>query len=195
MLSRTDGATGSSPQTSSWVYDTAIKGIGKLASESGYGYSASLTYDSFGRPSAKTETMDNGSAYTVTTNYDALSRPSSMVYPTGLTVNTAYTAYGQLSQLTNGSTGASYWQANTVDARGNVTTDSLGNGVSEARTYDAATGHLTGITSSSGTAGLIQNLSYNFDTLGNLQSRTDSKQAITESFVYDTLNRRGIADK
>jgi YD repeat-containing protein len=52
-----------------------------------------------------------------------------------------------------------------------------------------ATGHLTGITSSSATAGTIQNLSYSFDTLGNLLSRTDSKQAIAESFVYDNLNR------
>jgi len=37
--------------------------------------------------------------------------------------------------------------------------------------------------------GTIQNLAYQFDTLGNLLSRTDSIQAIQETFQYDTLNR------
>ncbi len=45
------------------------------------------------------------------------------------------------------------------------------------------------ITSSSAAAGLIQNLAYQFDTLGNLLSRTDNVQAIAESFQYDALNR------
>jgi hypothetical protein len=43
--------------------------------------------------------------------------------------------------------------------------------------------------SSSATAGTIQNLAYNFDTLGNLLSRTDSIQAIIVSFDYNNLNR------
>jgi hypothetical protein len=84
--------------------------------------------------------MDSGSAYTLTTNYNALSRPASVVYPTGLTINTRYTAYGQLAQLTSGSTGARYWQVNAVNARGNVTTGSLGNSVSETRVYDPTIG-------------------------------------------------------
>jgi YD repeat-containing protein len=87
-------------------------------------------------------------------------------YPTGLTVQTSYTAYGQLS------TGAAY-----------------GNGVNVSKTYDAAAGRLTGILSTSAAAGTIQNLSYQFDTLGNLLSRTDGIQAIQETFQYDTLNR------
>ncbi|WP_127077260.1 RHS repeat-associated core domain-containing protein [Rhodomicrobium lacus] len=188
MLSRTDDASGS-PQASYWVYDTAAKGVGKLAAASGYGYSAAFTYDELGRPSAKTETMDDGSAYTVTTSYDALSRPASVSYPTGLTVGTAYTASGHLAQLSNASSGKSYWQARSVDARGNVTQSTLGNGVGELRAYDAATGYLTQITSSSASSGTIQNLSYQFDTLGNLLSRKDQIQAITETFQYDRLNR------
>jgi RHS repeat-associated protein len=61
--------------------------------------------------------------------------------------------------------------------------------VSEARVFDPATGHLNTITSTSTAAGLIQNLAYQFDTLGNLLSRTDNIQAIAESFQYDALNR------
>ncbi len=61
--------------------------------------------------------------------------------------------------------------------------------MSLAKSYDAATGHLTAITSTSAAAGTNQNLAYQFDTLGNLLSRADNVQAITESFQYDTLNR------
>ena len=189
MLTRIDDATGAIPQVSSWVYDTAAKGVGKLASESGYGYSASVSYDALGRPSAKTETMDDGQHYAVTTSYDSYSRPATVAYPTGLTVQTSYTAYGQLAKLANASTGAAYWQAVNVDARGNVTGAAYGNGVNLSKSFDAATGRLTGILSTSAAAGTIQNLSYQFDTLGNLLARTDSIQAIQETFQYDTLNR------
>ncbi len=89
-----------------------------------------------------------------------------MAYPTGLTVQTGYTAYGQLQKLSNASTGAAYWTAVSMDAP-------YGNGVNLSQTYDAPMGHLTGILSTSATAGTIQNLSYAFDTLGNLLSRTD----------------------
>ncbi len=133
--------------------------------------------------------MDDGSHYTVASAYDSYSRPATVAYPTGLTVQTAYTAYGQLAQLLNASTGAAYWTAVSVDGRGNVTGATYGNGVSLANSYDAPTGHLTGIMSTSAAAGTIQNLSYQFDTLGNLLSRTDSIQAIQETFQYDTLNR------
>ena len=50
MLTRTDDATGANPQVSTWVYDTAAKGIGKPGSVSGYGYAASIAYDALGRP-------------------------------------------------------------------------------------------------------------------------------------------------
>jgi len=61
--------------------------------------------------------------------------------------------------------------------------------VNLSKTYDSATGHLTNILFMSTAAGLIQNLAYQFDTLGNLLSRTDNIQAIAESFQYDALNR------
>ena len=150
-------------------------GVGKLASESGYGYSASVSYDALGRPSAKAETMDDGQHYTVSTSYDSYSRPATVAYPTGLTVQTSYTAYGQLAKLANASTAPPTWTAVNVDARGNVGA-AYGNGVNLFKAYDAATGRLTGILSTSAAAGTIQNLSYQFDTLGNLLSRTEASR-------------------
>lgn len=68
MLTRTDDAGGANPgsRMSSWVYDTGPKGVGKLASSSGYGYAAAVTYDGLGRPSLSSETMD-GTTYVMTT--------------------------------------------------------------------------------------------------------------------------------
>ena len=57
MLTRTDDATGT-PQTATWEYDTATKGIGKLTRTYNTGYQAVSAYDSLGRPSSVTETID-----------------------------------------------------------------------------------------------------------------------------------------
>ena len=184
MLTRTDDATGATPQVSTWVYDTAAKGIGKPGSVSGYGYAASIAYDALGRPAQKTETID-GATYGVSNTYDGSGRVATTAYPTGLTIQSVYTAFGHLSELRNAFSGVSYWRATSADARGNVTGAALGNGVSEVRSFDATTGHLSTIGSSSAAAGAIQNLAYSFDTVGNLLSRTDAKQAIAETFQYD----------
>lgn len=40
-----------------------------------------------------------------------------------------------------------------------------------------------------GPLGIAQDLSYQFDLVGNLKSRTDSLQAVTETFAYDNINR------
>jgi len=48
----------------------------------------------------------------------------------------------------------------------------------------------------SGTGGLdsnVQNLSYLWDTAGNLTSRSDLRQVLTESFTYDALDRMTLA--
>ena len=48
-------------------------------------------------------------------------------------------------------------------------------------------GALTGITS--GSAGAVQSHAYTYDLLGKLLTRSDANTALSESFVYDTLNR------
>lgn len=55
------------------------------------------------------------------------------------------------------------------------------------RGYDDASGRIDTITTSAG--GSIQNLDYDFDSLGNLERRQDLLQSIDETFGYDALNR------
>ncbi|MEX0941675.1 MAG: RHS repeat domain-containing protein [Pseudomonadales bacterium] len=75
----------------------------------------------------------------------------------------------------------------SVDARGNVTEEVIG-GLTSQRGFDADTGHLNSIVSLSG---VLQDLAYSFDELGNLTSRSDTTYTnnFTESYFYDALNR------
>ncbi|CAA2142181.1 FG-GAP-like repeat-containing protein [Hyphomicrobium sp. ghe19] len=189
ILTRIDDATAPTPgaRTSTWVYDTQPKGIGKLTSASGYGYQSTVTYDSLGRPSAATETID-AATYTVATTYDALSRPATVTYPSGFVAANGYSASGRLEKISDSTGSTVYWKALASDARGNITTAELGNGVQDNRSYDPATGFLTGITSTV-SATTVRSLSYSWDKLGNLQNRVDNQLNVRDDFTYDTLNR------
>jgi RHS repeat-associated protein len=173
--------------TSTWTYDTATNGVGKLASAAtNTGYSRAHTYDALGRPS-QTQITISGTTYTTTTGYDAHSRVASITYPSGFAVAYAYNAVGYQTQLSNSATSQVYWTANTRDAEGHLTQQTAGNGVVTTQSFDAVTGRLTAITA--GSAGAVQNHGYTYDLLGKLLTRSDANTSPSESFGYDTLNR------
>ena len=175
--------------TSTWTYDTATKGIGKLAGVSGpNGYQESYTYDSLSRSSTGIFTIDAAS-YTTTTIYNSLGQVDATTYPsTGFAIKRIYNTNGYLTEIRNNQSNALYWQANQADALGHITSETLGNGLTTTTTYDAASGTLSSLLTS-GSAGTAQNESFTFDVLGNLLSRSDNLQGITETFNYDILNR------
>lgn len=181
--------------TSTWTYDTATKGIGKLASaSSGNGYSRSHSYDTLGRLSSTSTVIDTPTPYVTSTSYDAYGRvltqsyPASAGYPTGFAVQNVYNANGYLTQVVNAATPATvYWQANAMDAQGRLTQQTYGNGLITQQVFDAATGRLSQQLAGAGNA--VQNMSYQYDNLGNLQQRVDGNSFLTETFAYDTLNR------
>ena len=177
---------------STWTYDTANKGIGKIASEtSSNGYSRSYSYDSLSRNNTVTTTMDSTS-YTTSNTYDSAGRANSFIYPTGIGYKNSYDAYGLLSEVREVNSAALYWKAIKRNAQGKITEEQLGNGLSTKRTYKPSTGYIdtiqTGVTAASFTA-TVQNDSYTFDSLGNLTFRNEALNNVAESFGYDTLNR------
>lgn len=94
---------------------------------------------------------------------------------------------GYLQQVRNtANTTLVYWQANAVNARGQVTQETLGNGLTTIRAYNAQTNRIQGINTGNGN---VQNLVYAFDTLGNLTERKDLAQNLADTFSYDNLNR------
>ena len=172
--------------TSTWNYDTATKGVGKLATASHTnGYLRTQTYDSLGRPSS-TATRIDGVTETSSVTYDANGRLDRMTYPSGLIVEHVYTSLGYMSQLTEVG-GGTLWTANVMDAELRLTQATHGNGVAVNRTFDAARGFITAI--GAGANNAVADFGYSFDTLGNLIYRADANESLAENFDYDVLNR------
>jgi len=193
VLGRMDSRT-ENEGTSTWIYDNATgKGIGKLASVSGPGgYARTYVYDTLSRP-VRVSTTIAGTTFLVDTGYDGYSRVSSVQYPnTGSSRYTVYSCYdsnGYLNVVTTASSCVSpatwYWKATFMDSLGNVTTESLGNGLTTMRSYNPTNGLVSNINTNSG----IQNIDYTFNALGNLTGRNDTVNGVNETFQYDTLNR------
>jgi RHS repeat-associated protein len=112
-----------------------------------------------------------------------------LTYPTSTSSYRLKLAYayqnGLLQGVSDANAGTVYWQANTMNPRGQVTQETLGNGVVTNRAFDAVTGWIGSMTSGvSGTAAL-QNESYLFDEMGNLTQRQNNNVGLTENFYYD----------
>ncbi len=177
--------------TSIWTYDTATKGIGKLASAvTSGGYQRTHGYDSLGRPSQVSLTID-GTNYTMAAAYDAYGRVQTLTYPSGFAAKYVYNATGYQSELRDNATNLLFWRADARDAEMHLVQQTFGNGVQATHGFSAQTGRLLSVqaTASGGTAGSVQNLGFQYDALGNLTQRTDTIAGVTETFGYDTLNR------
>lgn len=191
---------------STWVWDTAAKGIGKLASVSGdNGFSRSYGYDALSR--LVSTTTDNSidpfalvsdPDFTHTTSYDAAGRVEIETYPDGFAYRNIYDGYGYLSEVRDAASNDLYWRADTRDTEGFVTRETLGNGLTTARARDLETGFVTkietGTLSSSApwvVTPTVQDDTYNYDTLGNLTLRSQyfDTVSLVETFGYDALNR------
>ncbi|PZN81555.1 MAG: hypothetical protein DM484_08290, partial [Candidatus Methylumidiphilus alinenensis] len=175
---------------SAWTWDTATKGIGKLAAEtSDNGFARSYAYDNVGRLAQTTTSISGAGSYYQSTLYDAYGRVSTFTQPTGLSVVNVYNSYGYLSQVLDGSTQKPYWQAQQVDASGRIILERLGNNLYTQRSFDAM-GRPTYIsTGKFGVTPDIQNLTLNHDQNGNLISRDDYATQRGDSFAYDELDR------
>ena len=185
-----------------WDYDSAAYGLGQLASvqDTISGYIRVVTYDTLGRASESTTTLD-GTTYREKSTFDQYGRAFQVFDAAGdgsfqnNGIQNSYNAYGYLESISDavhvdGSPQTVYRKVIGMDARGNVTSEVLGNGVSTTNTFNAATGRLEKILSG-GSAGNIQDLRYSWDTVGNLEYRHEysGSKSLEESFDYDNLNR------
>lgn len=181
--------------TSTWTWDTAANGVGKLAEVcnatpcASATYSYAPTYDTLGR-AVSDKLQINGVSYTYGLGYDADGRLNHITYPSGFRSDYAYTSLSYLLALNDHSTGNAIWTANAADAELHLTQSTAGNGVITNNDFDLDTGALETIdVGVSGASHSLGELSYQWDTIGNLLNRQDVKENFTESFCYDTLNR------
>lgn len=174
--------------TSTWQWDVAAMGIGKLAQFStNNGHSRSHGYDALGRLII-VETIIDSSVFTLTTQYDSFSRVLKTIYPTGFALHNFYTSNGYLAEVRDATTQKPFWQAKSVDAAGRVLEEVLGNGLTTRRTHDAV-GRTTGIRTTTTAGAAIQNLAVRYDLAGNVLFRDDLVTRRTHTFTYDEVNR------
>ncbi|WP_159445361.1 RHS repeat-associated core domain-containing protein [Rhizobacter sp. OV335] len=198
---------------SRWEYDTAANGTGELAetytwAANAKDYRRVLSYDAVGRPSSTVTSLDADYASKVT--YDAFGRPdrttqSRAARGAGVTATAAgnsfqqhYNALGYVDRIDRyegtSTTAITLWTAQSMDAEGRLTQEQLGNGMVTRRGYNPYTGRLNSIRSGVSAADAqYQNDGYDYDVLGNLESRSqlmvNGGATLNESFTYDSLNR------
>jgi RHS repeat-associated protein len=189
--------------TTTWVWGTtaASFNIGKPQSITSTSdvdgtYSETYAYDSDGRPTTKSVVIPNltgtftyTKAYNATTGLlDTLQYPlSTSSYQLKLQYGYAHGILQTVSDFNAPTT--IFWTANAMNPRGEVTQETLGNGVVTTRSYDAVTGWLNNIVAGVGSGAGIQNNAYLYDEMGNVTERQDNNQGLTENFFYDNLYR------
>ena len=121
-------------------------------------------------------------AYHVGRTYDYLGRLATLTYPDGEVVSHGYDAAGRLYSV------GSYVTAATYDARDNLTSRTLGNGVVETFAYHPNRFWLTRSTASNGSA--LHDVSYGRNSRGEVTSRQNALLAEDAwTYGYDDLRR------
>ena len=175
---------------------TAEHNIGRLRSVSMTGgYSELYTYDGLGRADSITTGFDSAS-YVVNYSYSsATGLPETVTYPTSTNAvaNSRFKVkyeydYGRLKRVRDANSPAVvYWEQVAANSAGQSLDEVYGNGLHTYSDYDDLTGRLG--TRSTGTSGQVQDLSYQWDKVGNLLQRQDARLGFTEVFTYDDVNR------
>lgn len=202
---------------STWEYDQAARG----ASETWFGavskvkglrnqladfanYQRTFEYDSLGRPSNETTTIE-GISFNEKYEYDNAGRLFKRFYPnSSLDQNNSATQFGVKYGYQNGyltsimSTANAqglcieHWRADSYDALGRVELETVGRLVSTQRDFKPGQNvleRINSVTLRAGAETTVQNLTYSYDAVNNLMSRADLLNDVTETFWYDNLDR------
>jgi RHS repeat-associated protein len=198
---------------SSWVYDTAPNGKGKLYSESGpeADYRKYYHYDFRSRPS-QVDIYISGARQRFYQDYDGYSRPHTVTYPYDIKITNNYsTDSGML--IGKNVRHAAYnlnWRMDKTTAAGQAMNEDIDFqifasqddvNISTNRNYDSELFRLTSISNdvtktihvngfSRRTIETAQGLSFTWDAIGNLTQRKNLMQPNhVDDFQYDALNR------
>ncbi|MFC4820070.1 RHS repeat-associated core domain-containing protein [Dokdonella ginsengisoli] len=192
------GACATLESTATWVYDTAS--AGQPTQESNGQLARNFFYDDLGRP-ARTETSLDGKNYVQEWTFDPFGRPFQQFFQApGQPRTGEQNRYegGYLREIRSAyplrdGRVLTYREIQAVNARGQAVKERAAPGMeySQERRFDDDTGRLREILVQSVTAGILQNVRYDYDLIGNVTSRIDGNgpYALTEEFGYDALQR------
>lgn len=195
MTSRTEPENPTTP--TQWAYGNTktAYNIGRIVTVTKPdGYGEGYTYDPAGRPKTVTYTED-GTNYPFTYAYNAQGTVDTLTYPVSTSgyqfvLKYVYDTAGFLNETKDSAAGTIFWQLNTANDASLSTLETLGNTVQVATSYTPWTNEMiTRTEGSGGSTTNLQNLTYNWDLVGNLHNRIDNRQGLTEQFGYDSMNR------
>ncbi|MDW7732835.1 MAG: hypothetical protein SCH66_10465 [Methanolobus sp.] len=136
------------------------------------------------RYQVESETITFGDfGYTTSYEYDSMDRVTRITYPDASSVNLTYNAQTLLESVEGVVDNLDY------NARNQITTKELSNGVATNYTYDAEKLLLDRIYTES-----LQDLNYEFDNVGNILEIEDNVLNSVKTYGYDDLDRLTSAD-
>ena len=223
-LSRTDARSATTLNATTWSYDTqtmadTVAAPGQLtrtvhtisSGEQVGSHSVALAYDTLGRLMGREVIIDGNAALTFEEQYtyDEYGRPFQKFDASDdfAGVRYHYNSAGYLAKISESAKAVpatttapvAYYTVTAMNARGQVTRATLGNGVVLDRTYQADSGYLHTMKATNGSSQELQKLTLTFDELGNLTQRRDQGRSkvmtmgqakdVMEAFTYDNLNR------
>ena len=156
-------------------------------------YTRSHTYDNLNRASSTQinfQDLDNvcgglNCNYVANVYYDQFSRIKFQQDVSSKAIQNHYNGFGFMTRVSDAATGDDYYEILKTDKWGNIAQDRRAGNTSLTADfiYDKDRGWLNAISS------LHQDYDYDFDVLGNLESRVDIGNSQSECFRYDRLNR------
>ncbi len=177
-----------------WKFDDTQNGIGRLAhTKSPDGHERAFFYDEVGRLETERTIVDE-ETFDFSYRYDEAGRIDEVHYPPspdGETFAAKYTYHnGILRSVSEAGTGFSFWTRVQTNTLGQTTRAFFGNGVETRRAYGVQ-GRIRHIQTALPTehGAFAQDRSYNYDQRDNLIARIDHRQAMTEAFTHDPMNR------
>ncbi|MGH7866644.1 MAG: hypothetical protein ACREP9_03180, partial [Candidatus Dormibacteraceae bacterium] len=183
-----------------WGSSAASHNIGRLQSVC-YGSgstctsstnSQSNTYDSLGRLSQRVTAYPSWGSFTMTWQYSPTTGLlDTLTYPQSTSQKHLQLKYtyqsGILQSITDilDSPNITLWQANAENPAGQITQETLGNGLVTSQAYDSVTQWLASVQSGPGGGASRQNQSFLYDEVGDVTQRQDNNLGLTENFYYD----------
>lgn len=171
-----------------WIYDDARGRDGVLKKVVSDNHEIDYVYDNALRLVGKIETV-KGKEYKTLYGYDPASRVSSIIYPSGFELAKVYSNSGYEKEIYDSRNNIMLWRTNETTANGLITRYSLGNGIETEMCYNPRTLMVETIKASDSDR-ILQNMNYVYDGWGNVKSRSKhERDKIVEEFEYDEHNR------
>ncbi len=181
------------------TYDSCSKGIGQLCAASSTSAYITYTYNPLGlRASETAKIVGTTTTFTTSYLYDQIGNQTYITYPDGSKVQYVYTSGNQIDAVFEkeggvGTATTTIVSKFTYAPTGDIATVQYGNGATTTNRYDANTLYrLASRVTATPTAGRAQDLTYTYDTVGNITQITDASNSATNKVVryaYDALNR------